>query len=148
MRILAVVVLGLAVSGGPAAGASLHATAAESDGEDGGPHSCCCGTRCRGASCCCGPKKSKKPSHRESAPASPPSSGDTGPCMGAAPCGDPAVPTATFAGPAAKAAVLLRHPGLRDHRTGGRLRSAPPSLSLPARLASRLERPPRGLAPA
>lgn len=143
MKVLAVLMLGLTISSGPAMGSSWRSAPSEAD-ENGEPHSCCCGPRCSGVSCCCGPKK---PLKRETTPASS-SSTDSGPCLGAAPCGDPAVPSAAFVGPSAKAATLLRHLVLPGHRTSGRLTSAPSGLRFPARLASRLERPPKGLAPA
>ena len=147
--VVALVAFGVMAAGWDANASSISAASASEEGDH--AHSCRCGPRCRGASCCCGPAKPKRVA-RTVTPPSVPSAitterGDSGPCLAAAPCGDPAVPTGAFVGPIAKAIPFLRS---RDLQTleKGRLIAVPTSVRRPARLASRLERPPRADTPA
>lgn len=140
-----VVVVGMIVSGGSAGAAAMSAAALVED--DHGAY-CQCRERCREAACCCGPSepeptkpwKAFEPSEEEGA-ASTPVEKDSGPCLGAAPCGDPAAPLGSSASVAGKSAALgLEHGGTA--RQSNRLRVRPAPLHTPVRRAARLERPP------
>ena len=113
------------------------------DAEEHARH-CNCGPKCRQASCCCGRRGTRV--RPPTPPPVPESIGaDLSPCMGSAPCEESGLPTApSSVGPLGKLAALA---------TGGHLLSAnavsllpvSPLCLLPARRASRLDRPPEHL---
>lgn len=146
---VALVALGMTISLGDARAALLSAPS----GERGDlPHSCKCGSRCRGATCCCAPEEPKQSAPPIEVPekVSPPESAEDvdveGPCFAMDPCGDPAVAPGAYEGLTKTVALIWR---LRSpHGEGGRRLVPSRCLRLPARFASRLERPPRAIAPA
>jgi hypothetical protein len=105
------------------------------------PHDCKCATKCRGDSCCCGPHHPQAP-----APARVPTK-ERGPKLGS-PCqfnstpgGDRGIPMAPSGSPVSKSASLVTFANLRLDTACCLLLYSAPSL-LPARRASRLDRPP------
>ncbi len=110
---------------------------------DGVRHNCKCGASCRGESCCCGPRQSQI---RQPAPPVPPAELDgahASPCqLNSAPCGDSGVPTAPSGGVVTKSAVSIAVGCPRLDADGVPFTDKAQSL-LPARLASRHDRPPR-----
>jgi hypothetical protein len=97
----AVIVVSLgAVGQAPASVISAASAVEDTHGRD-----CHCGVKCRGASCCCGPRRSTVPppapiQNADQVPLADPSSSvddGSGPCMGAAPCADPIMPTGSAA---------------------------------------------------
>ena len=143
----ALVVIGMLVSGGGVNAASWSPSSAI---EDDHGESCHCGSRCRQSACCCGPSE-PRPTPRtlidlseseEEPAASSPVEEDSGPCLGAMPCGDPAAPTGSSASVVGKSAALGLEPG-KTARESRRLHVRPTPVHPPARRSARLDRPPR-----
>lgn len=141
----ALVVVGMMVSGQSAGAAAMSAASLVED--DHGAF-CGCGSRCREAACCCGPTESEptkpweafEPSE-EAAAASRPVEKDSGPCLGAAPCGDPAAPLGSSVIVVGKSAALGFEPGEIASQSN-RLHLNPPTVQPPDPRSARLERPP------
>jgi hypothetical protein len=127
------------------AGSVFGSSVSRANGIDLDEHAqhCKCRTKCRGSSCCCGPAATTA-RRSTSEPVSDRGEVDAGPCLSSAPCGDSGLPIYPPAGPDSKIATLstmsCEHPGTRD-----RLFPFVSSCILPARRASRIDKPPRGL---
>ncbi|SIO57919.1 hypothetical protein SAMN05444166_5523 [Singulisphaera sp. GP187] len=138
---------GLGWGGKEATASSLKATervAAEADA-----HSCKCGDRCRGHSCCCKPRKPQAtlPTTPVAEPTVAGPLANASPCLNAAPCGDSGLPNV----PSGVSTRFCKSATLTEF--GQPLPAAINSLTapssrclLPARRASRLDKPPRPLA--
>ena len=140
--ILAVVLLfGLCQSG--ATSASSVSSSAGFDAEEHAQH-CKCGPKCRQASCCCGPRNTKvRPSNPQPVPE--PIRADSSLCLSSAPCGESGLPPApSSVGPLGKVAALALRGHLLSADSGSLLPVSPRCL-LPARRASRLDKPPEHL---
>jgi hypothetical protein len=125
------------------ASASTMAPAHAFAGDEHARH-CKCVTRCQGASCCCGPREAQtRLSLRE--PNLDPDRTGASPCMmNSAPCGDSRLPGTFSEVPVKKTATLAIVEPLRLDTCGTLLPFFTHSL-LPARRASRLDRPPEML---
>lgn len=109
---------------------------------------CKCGMHCRPGACCCGPKKPAPRPEPEPKPSDVPiaspdeSSEPSGPCLGAAPCGDDvAAPVKTATARTGKAAIA----GFRPRPSSSRGDRLPPPTSddCTSSIPSPLDRPPK-----
>jgi len=141
----AAVVFFVGMSWGQAGFASSIGAAAAGFDEKAHAKYCDCGVLCRKAACCCEPRKSARPTP-------PPATamattvqilvqGNARPCMSAAPCGDPGVPTSRYAGPLGKPAAMPESGGEGEAELGS-LCVASSRCILPDPRAARLDDPP------
>jgi hypothetical protein len=136
--VLAVVFVCVLFHGGPASASSIS----QSNPFDLDAHSqhCKCRTKCRGSSCCCGPAgAASRPFGSE--PDSQDSEPDAGPCVNSGPCGNSGLPGSSSVGPHLKIATLSKF-GRIQPATRERLFPSTFSCILPARRASRIDKPP------
>jgi hypothetical protein len=124
------------------------ATGNPASAKDGGKpgHHCGCAERCKGAACCCPSDAPEPPSlarDETKAPAQPGPVVDSSPCVGSAPCGDPAAPEPTSPRPITRSAALMPASPVPVVTTS-RLLVSSDDPRLPRLPASRLDDPPEG----
>ena len=137
---LAGLVLALVFGGERASAESLSSAPYAADAHD---QICNCRTRCRHDSCCCGRGSATRAGSEESEPGSF-LEGErlSGPCFGAAPCGDPGLPSSTPPNSSGTAGALALTAGIQPATTGNLLAS-PQSCRRHPWWSSRIDRPPR-----
>lgn len=128
-----VLVATFVVALGPGASGSWISSA---DGAEKPGHHCACGPSCSGKTCCCKPDDSPEPPSTVPQPTT-----GIAPCMSAAPCGIPAVPTPHSVDPLGKASEIsvVNPMGFPD---AGRPLPLAPRCVLPDGHTSRIDDPP------